>query len=103
TPRRSQQDHELAVADVQADVVDGDGAITEHLGYALERDGGHASPPDRTGLWPSFHKQTVVLASPSTRGPAIGETSDVNHVSRTVHMPTHPSRWTVLSTVEGVT
>jgi hypothetical protein len=38
----TEQDHELPVGDLQADVVDG-GLLVEHLGDALEPDLGHGS------------------------------------------------------------
>jgi hypothetical protein len=45
TARRPQQHHELAIANVETHVVDGDGAVSEHLCYVFERDGRHPSPP----------------------------------------------------------
>ena len=44
--RRPDEDHELAVVDLQVEVVDGDGAVAEPLRHPLERDPGHLGEAD---------------------------------------------------------
>jgi hypothetical protein len=54
TAGRAEEHEELARRDLDAHLVDGDGAVLEHLGEPLGGDGDHGDhllPPSSGGLW----------------------------------------------------